>query len=58
MNRPITLKEEVKKTNDTLHPGKAPGEDKITTEMLQASDEIETNLWHREHIRCYEESNI
>ena len=40
LNGPIILKEEVKKAIDTLRPGKAPGEDEITTEMLQALDEI------------------
>ena len=37
-----SLKEEVKKAIDTLYPEKAPGEDEITSEMLQASDEIGT----------------
>ena len=40
LNGLIILKEEVKKAIDTLRPGKAPGEDEIATEMLQASDEI------------------
>ena len=40
LNGPIILKDEVKKATDTLRPGKAAGEDEITTEMLQASDEI------------------
>ena len=40
LNGPIILTEEVKKAIDSLRPGKAPGEDEITTEMLQALDEI------------------
>ena len=36
----MILKEEVKRAIDTLRPVKAPGEDEITTEMLQALDEI------------------
>ena len=40
LNGRIILKEEVKKAIDTLRPGKAPGEDNITTEMLQALVEI------------------
>ena len=38
-NRPIILKEEVKTAIDTLLPGKAPGEEEITTEMLQVLNE-------------------
>ena len=37
---PIILKEEVRKALDSLGPGKAPGDDAISTEMLQTLDEI------------------
>ena len=40
LNGPIILKQEVKKAIDTLRPGKSPGEDEMTTEILQALDEI------------------
>ena len=36
----IILKEEVRKAINSLRPGKAPGDDAISTEMLQALDEI------------------
>ena len=37
---PVILREEVRKTINSLRPGKAPGDDEISTEMLQALDEI------------------
>ena len=37
---PIILKEEVRKAINSLRPGKAPGDDAISTEMLQALDQI------------------
>ena len=37
---PVILKEEVRKAINSLRPGKAPGDDEISTEMLQALDEI------------------
>ena len=40
LTAPVILKEEVKKAIDTLHPGKAPGEDEITAEILQALDDV------------------
>ena len=36
----VILKEEVRKAINSLPPGKAPGDDEISTEMLQALDEI------------------
>ena len=37
---PVILKEEVRKAINSLRPGKAPGDDEISTEMLQGLDEI------------------
>ena len=37
---PIILKEDVRKAINSLRPGKAPGHDAISTEMLQVLDEI------------------
>lgn len=37
---PVILKEEVRNSINSLKPGKAPGDDEISTEMLQALDEI------------------
>ena len=37
---PVILKEEVRKAIQSLRPGKAPGDDEITAEMLQALDDI------------------
>ena len=39
LDGPVILKEEVRKAINSLRPGKAPGDDEITTEMLQALDE-------------------
>ena len=44
---PIILKEEVRKAINSLRPGKAPGDDAISTEMLQALDEIGLEKNHR-----------
>ena len=38
LDGPLILKE-VRKAINSLRPGKAPGDDEITTEMLQALDE-------------------
>ena len=37
---PIIVKEEVRKAINSLRPGKVPGDDAFSTEMLQALDEI------------------